>query len=389
MNIRRRAELDVPKCPNTVFINTSADVRLDNVHIYFGKGYVVRAWHTNGFAFVRSSLAESGIIGLYVGHFKFGPSKNIVIADSVIARSRTNGIALVGAYATDAADPVLVIDNVLNANHWHGLWPVRGVKGGIAAGGQLLVADGADIRINGNIEADAICEKCKPARTATAIEIADQAAPPGGVRGLTIDHNWLLNGVGVAIYQNPGMMASGIAVDHNRLVGFRYLDGIKTPASRQDNMLEQRGSTHAGAGAASYEVLRLAAAGEHHSSVSISEYPGAKLEAVFALSPSPRPGAPWTPLFRCIANGHDFVSPEKDCGGAGQLDALLGYSLAATDPGAKPFFACAASATDRILSWDATCEHKKRVGQLGYAIPAATPETIPASIAAPSPGAHP
>jgi hypothetical protein len=369
--------LHVRNCPNTVFVNTSADVQLDNVHVYFGKGYVVRVWHTDGFAFVRSSLAESGIIGLYVGHFKYGASTDVVIADSIIARSRTNGIALQGAVAAGPASPVLVIDSVLNANHWHGLWPVPGIRGGITSGGQLLIADGANIRVSGNIEADALCERCKPPQTVAAIEVADQAPPPGGVRGLIIDHNTLLNGAGVAIYQNPGSSASDVVLEGNRIIGYRSLDSIKAAATRKDNVLQQPASGVSRSGAATYEILRLAADGTHYSAILPAEHPGARVEAVFALSPSPRPGAPWRPLLRCDAGTRQVVVAGGKCEGGGQVDAVLGYSLAATDPGARPFFACAASATDQFLSWDPACGGRETLGQLGYARPKSAPTPMP------------
>jgi hypothetical protein len=220
-------------------VNTSADVRLENVHVYFGKGYVVRAWGTDGFAFVHSSVSNAGVIGLYVGHFKFGPSRRVAITDSIIARSRTNGIALVGADGASPADPVLVANNILVNNHWHVLWPSSAVPGGIAGGGQLLVADGKNIRVSGNLFADGNCDFCNPTHAMTAIEIADQAAPSGGVQGLTIDHNIMVNGVGVAIYQNQGMLASGISLQNNHMRGFSTLDIIKSPATSASNALER------------------------------------------------------------------------------------------------------------------------------------------------------
>jgi hypothetical protein len=368
----------VASCPNTIFVNNSANVELENVHIYFGKGYVVRVWHTDGFRFVRSSLSESGIIGLYVGHFKYGSSRNVVIEDSVIARSRTNGLALQGADAADRATPVLITNNILNANHWHGLWPVPGIKGGITSGGQLLIADGSNIRVTGNIEADGNCENCKPAQTVSAIEFADQVPPPGGVHGLMIDRNTLLNGSGIAIYHNPRSLASDVLIEDNRVVGYHLVDNMSSAAERSGHVLEPPAPL-ARHGAATYEILRLAAGGVHYSAILAAEHPGARLEAVFALSPSPRPGAPWRPLLRCEAGARQVVVAGGKCGGEGQVDAVLGYSLAATDPGARPFFACAASATDHFLSWDPACEGRKTLGQLGYARPKSAPAPMPAA----------
>jgi hypothetical protein len=371
-------------CPNTVLVNTAANVKLDNVHIYFGKGYAVKIWATDGFALVSSSISEAGIIGLYVGHFKYGHSTNIVVADSVFARSRTNAIALQGAYGADRADPVLVIDNVFNKNHWHGLWPVPGVKNGITSGGQILIADGADIRIAGNIEADAACENCNPPQTVTAVEIADQPKPPGGVQRLMIEYNDIYGGAGIAFYQNPGMALDTVTIRGNRLSGYRRLDAVTVAANQDTNTLADSATAQANGGLATYEILRLAGAHRHHAARRLTEYPADRLESVFALSPSPRPGAAYEPLFRCIANNaesQDFVAPTRRCDDSGRPEILLGYSYEADYPGAKLFFACQAGGAegDRFVSWDPKCEGRTTVVALGYALAKSAPSPLPAA----------
>ena len=111
-------------CLSAVDIASSKNILLDGVRIYAGKGYVVKVWATDGFTFTHSAISDAGIIGLYVGHYKYGPSRNVVVTDSVFARSRTNAAVLQGAYSSDPAHPVLVANNVFVDNHWHGLWPI-------------------------------------------------------------------------------------------------------------------------------------------------------------------------------------------------------------------------------------------------------------------------
>ncbi len=116
-------------CASTIQVDASHDIKLSSVHVYLGKGYVIRVWDTGGFSLVRSSISNAGIIGFYAGHFKFGPSANLIIANSVIARSRTNAIALQGVVSKDPHNPVPITGNVLNQNHGHGLWPVADIEG--------------------------------------------------------------------------------------------------------------------------------------------------------------------------------------------------------------------------------------------------------------------
>ena len=366
-------ELADAACPSTVQIDSARDIKLDAVHIYFGKGYVVRVWNTKGFAFAHSSISDAGMIGLYVGHYKFGPSSNIAITNSVVAHSRTNGIALQGAISADASAPVLVQRTILSGNHWHGLWPVANILGGITSGGQLLVADGRNIRIADDVIAEGACENCIPPRqTVPAVEIADQAPPPAGVFGLVVEHNVIFDGGGVAIYQNPGTAVAEVTISDNRLEGYSKLDSVVVPANRARNFLAPATFD---APANAYRAIRFTKAGRHHIGRSIIEARDANVEGVFEFSPSPRPGAAVMPLFRCVEDGQppiEAVSTSLMCDGHGQANALLGYSYEPHHPNAKPFYACRVddARSDFFLSWDRTCEGRRVIGKLGFAVDA-------------------
>jgi hypothetical protein len=287
-------ELDTKPCAPTVRVQSAHDVRLTRVRVQAGKGYVVYVWNTDGFAFIRSVISDAGIIGLYVGHYKYGPSRNVVVADSVIAHSRTNGLALQGAQADSPDAPVLVMDNIFSANHWHGLWPVAGVPGGITTGGQVLVADGHNIRLTGNIVANGACGNCKPPRqTVAAIELGDQTPLPAGVFGLTIDHNILLDGAGTAIAQNPGTAVTQAVLRDNLATGFIRLDSLAAPAVRAGNALS-------------------------------STPPGVPRPA--GLAPAPAPGDVAEPLVWCVRPGNGgAVTAAAACTPPGRIAALLGY----------------------------------------------------------------
>ena len=288
-------------CPNTIKTASSRDIRLDAIRVYAGKGYVVSVWATDGFTFTRSTISDAGIIGLSVGHYKFGPSRNITITDSVFARTRTNAIALQGAYSSDPAHPVLVANNVLVDNHWHGVFPVPGVPGGVTTGGQLFVGDGENIRVTGNIIAGHPCDNCYRAHHVTGIEIVDMLPAPAGVHGLQIDHNLIIgtNESSSAMNQHPNPLVSDVAISDNRVIG--------------------------------YDLLDTGTANASHARNSVRAAPLAPLPAAAALARSPQPGAPATPVFLCARKAtatQHFTSTAKDCGGDGEIVGVLGFPAA-------------------------------------------------------------
>jgi hypothetical protein len=224
----------------------------------------------------------------------------------------------------------------------HNSSPIACSGGGITSGGQLLVTDGQHVHVARNIIANGSCGNCKPlGRTVTAIEIADQAPPPAGVFGLTIDHNDFLIGVGIAIRQNPGNLVSGITISDNRATGFARIDSVTSPADRSNNTMWP-GSRQSSSQPSTYRVLRLAHAANHTAARTRAGMPGdATVETVFDLSAGPRPHAASTPLLPCVqANNlpHDMVLASMTCDGHGEVKSILGYSFEETYPNAKPLY---------------------------------------------------
>lgn len=334
-------ELIVKDCPSTIDVNESQRVRIDDTHIYFGKGYVVHVWGTNGFVYVNSSLSDSGIIGLYVGHYKYAPSKNVVIADSVIAHSRTNGVAIQGASGTNSSNPVLVMNNIFVGNHWHGLWPVPGVPHGITSGGQVLVGDAANIRLTGNIVGNGVCGNCNPVgQQVSGIEIGDDTQLRPGVFNIQLDHNYLYSDHGTAFYQNPGTRVSELTIESNRIAGNVALDTLSGHTLRDRNDIE----------------LQLSSPSD---------------DAAFILGLAPILGAATSPIFRCKRDGAIVFASTRTCDGNGDVLAVLGFSYESSNPLARPVFSCllAKYGSDQFLSIDSKCEGGLRVAQLGFAIP--------------------
>lgn len=349
------------QCPSTIEVESAAGVRLDGVRVYDGKGYVIRVWHTDRFTFTNGVMAGAGQIGLYVGHWKYGTSRNVTITHSVFARTRTNAVAVEGA------DGVTITANVFTSNHWHGLWPVPGAKGGITTGGQLLLADATNAKVTGNVFANGACGNCVPRGQAVlTIELGGGATDPG-VRGLTIANNAVLNASGPAFHQNTGAHVTGVRIAGNRLRGDVVLDDIRA-AMRSNNVITRPAAPRMGATTST--AFRIHLNGTLHTAAKPDAFPGGKIEAAFALSPAPVPGGPTAPLLRCTAGGADFPSSGAGCGGTGTPAALLGFAFPAGYPKTQPFFLCQATGhpAERFLSWDARCRGQTRLAPMGNAM---------------------
>lgn len=224
-------ELADKPCPFTLDIGNTRGLTLDRVRVLWGKGYVVRIWGGADIVVRHSEIADAGIIGLYAGHFKYGPTTNILIENSRFLRARTNGVALQGA------DGAVVRNTRFEGNHWHGVWPVPHIPGGITNGGQLLFAQGTGMRAENNTFASTDCTNCTPNPLVTAIEIGEGKDSPG-VSNLAITGNRICNTrPGWAIYHNPGSSPGTATVANNRLSGYTGVDNLRGPVSRSGNTI--------------------------------------------------------------------------------------------------------------------------------------------------------
>lgn len=224
-------ELADKPCAATLDIGNTKGLVLDRIRVLFGKGYVVRVWDAADITLRRSEIADAGIIGFYAGHFKYGPTTNLAIEDSRFLRARTNGVALQGV------DGAVLRGNLFHNNHWHGLWPVPNIPGGITPGGQLLLAAGSDMRVEANTIAGGNCANCTPSKLVTAIEVGEGPNAPGA-RGVTIAGNRICHdGPGMAIYHNPGAPSGPASVTANRFSGYTGVDNLRGPVARASNTI--------------------------------------------------------------------------------------------------------------------------------------------------------
>ena len=226
-------ELKDKPCASTFDIGNTKGVLMDRVRVLSGKGYVIKLWTVDDFTFRRSEVADAGIIGFYAGHFRYGASHRLVLEDSRFVRARANGVALQGV------DDAVVRRNRFEGNHWHGLWPVPNVPGGITPGGQLLLGQGTRMTVEGNVFTGANCGNCNPSKLVTALEIGEGPDSPG-VKDLRITGNRICNNApGMAMYHNPGSPGGEATVSGNRISGFTGVDNLRGPVARSGNAIAQ------------------------------------------------------------------------------------------------------------------------------------------------------
>ena len=226
-------ELADKPCPATLDIGNTSGLTLDGVRVLWGKGYVVRIWTASDITIRRSEIADAGIIGLFAGHFKYGPTTNILVENSRFLRARTNGLAFQGA------NNATVRNSRFEGNHWHGLWPVPNHPGGITPGGQLLFAQGSNMRAENNVFTGTRCGNCTPSQLVTAFEIGEGKDSPG-VADLAITGNRICyTHGGWAIYHNAGSPPGPATVANNRVSGYTAVDNLRGPVSRSGNVIAQ------------------------------------------------------------------------------------------------------------------------------------------------------
>lgn len=216
-------------CSATIDVSGSSSVTLDYVDVRYGKAYVIHAWGVNGFVVQNSSVLDAGIIGIYVGHDDWAPSRKIGIYNSSIIASRTNGIAIESANGDQDGDNAIV-GNVIQGNHWHGLW--QDSAGGIYPGGQVYLAMANHLIVKDNSIGNGFCDNCVH-NTIGGVELGD-SGHPNSVRSIQFVNNLIYNQSGPAAYVNAGVAIDGsISFTGNRSVSNGY--GLTVPNAALSN----------------------------------------------------------------------------------------------------------------------------------------------------------
>jgi len=208
------------KCPRMLHLRTSSNLIFDDMVISHGKGYAVYVQQVNGFTFHRSTLENSGVLGMYIGHDEKS-STNITIEHSTFIDNQTNALALLGVTGSSSSTNT-VSNNVFRRNHWRGQWQVAPRFGtGFTGGGQVYIAKASGVSIKNNIITDGFCENCfVQQRMGTGVSGIELAIPgKNSVNNLFIQGNTVENHDAWGIFVNQGSaLNSSIVIRDNALI---------------------------------------------------------------------------------------------------------------------------------------------------------------------------
>lgn len=227
-------------CPRMVHVRDSSNISFADTHISHGKGYAFYVQGTNGFRFERSSLHNSGVLGMYIGHGN-DASSNVQITQSTFSDNQTNGLALLGVTGASQTDN-LVADNVFLRNHRMGQWAVEPRYGsGFTGGGQLYVAQASNVTIRNNLIKDGYCENCFVQRVNRSGVSGIELGRPNqqSVSNIVVSNNTILNLDGFGISQNANSNLTGnVSVRDNKLLNTtsgEQLQGANKSGNRIQN----------------------------------------------------------------------------------------------------------------------------------------------------------
>jgi hypothetical protein len=213
-------------------IRNSSDISLEGVSIVNGKGYVIYVQRVNGFRFVNSTLRNSGVLGLYVGHSDMA-STNVRIQNSTFLDNQTNALALLGVTGA-SKDTNIISNNVFRRNHYRGQFPVAARYGtGFTGGGQVYIAQATGLTIRDNTIADGYCENCfVQQRHGTGVSGIELAMPGrNSVSNLLITNNTVSNHDAWGIFVNEGSaLDATVDITNNRLLD--NTSGLKPSGAR-------------------------------------------------------------------------------------------------------------------------------------------------------------
>jgi hypothetical protein len=208
------------RCPRMLHIRTSSDVTLNEMNILNGKSYVIYVQQVNGFSFLNSSLTNSGVLGLYVGHDSKA-STNVRIQNSTFNDNQTNAVALLGVSGSSVTDNI-VSNNIFRRNHWRGQWTVAARYGtGFTGGGQMYIAQASGLTVSDNLIEDGYCENCfvqqRMGSGVSGIEIAIPSR--NSVTNTLITNNVVNNHDAWGIFVNQGStLDSSVVISNNQLL---------------------------------------------------------------------------------------------------------------------------------------------------------------------------
>lgn len=227
------------RCPRMIFVEGSSDISFQRMAVSHSKGYAIYIQKVDGFRFLESSLLNSGVLGLYVGHGSNHASRNVVVRDSLFIRNQTNALALLGVVGSEPDDNK-IIGNVFIANHRRGQWRVAPRYGeGFTGGGQVYIAEANNVLVKDNVVASGFCENCFVQGHQYSGVSGIEIGLPGqsSVRDLAIRQNRIVGNDAWGIYQNQNSpLSHSVEISGNELLNNSR--AIRTTGPQTSNNIE-------------------------------------------------------------------------------------------------------------------------------------------------------
>jgi len=222
------------RCPRMIHVRSSKNIGFNQTHISHGKGYAFYVQGTNGFKFENGSLHNSGVLGMYIGHGN-DASSNIRISGSTFSDNQTNGLAIRGLRGASISAN-LVANNVFIRNHRRGQWAVAPQFGtGFTGGGQVYIAQAANLTVRDNIVRDGYCDNCFVQRkNRSGVSGIEMGLPnQASVQNMIVSGNKVSNHDAFGISQNANSQLNNVRLSNNQLLN--NSSGTQKPGNRVIN----------------------------------------------------------------------------------------------------------------------------------------------------------
>ena len=159
-------------CQKMVDVTTSTNVSFEDVHVLNAASYAMWIYKTYGFTFNKSSIHNSHVLGMFIGHYKqpndrTNISTGLRISNSRFTKNATNAIAVHGA----GGDQLNIITgNYFSENHIFGRF--LDSNGKFYGGGQVYISEANNLEFTDNSVVSGHCANCRnPSHGVHGIEL--------------------------------------------------------------------------------------------------------------------------------------------------------------------------------------------------------------------------
>ncbi|MDB4222324.1 hypothetical protein N9850_01010 [Granulosicoccus sp.] len=217
-------------CQKMVDVTSSTDVTFGEVHVLNAASYAMWIYNTNGFIFDKSSIRNSHVLGMFIGHYKIpndrkNISRRLYISNSVFTENATNAIAVHGAGGDELN---IITGNYFSENHIFGRF--LDSNGKFYGGGQVYISEADNLEFSDNSVVTGHCSNCRnPTHGVHGIELGRPDDPSVTLNNVRVIGNYVVDNDACGILGNPSAnINTTVVVSDNDVLkngcGIVYLD---------------------------------------------------------------------------------------------------------------------------------------------------------------------